>query len=334
MMNKHAKSPCCNAPVRRYGKRRRQCTQCKKTWSIRQKKRGRKSIRPAPILLENILKGKDSAINSAKRRRICPVVAQRRVRWSIQRFLWKTKSEPLPQGKLILIVDGLWTNFRKEGRYTLYLLAIRGIHDSVAHFLDPVLLPGRENLTDWKTAIATIPDDVRIRICSMVSDGLRGVKSIAEEREWHFQRCHFHLLASFQKKHGQWFKRGKSKWLRDAVLAYVQELIGTTDPKLTKEFSKELSTLSDHPDCPKYVRMRVREFLRTMDDFRTYLRHSELNLPVTTNTVETMIRMLRGLLKHIHGTRTPDSFLRWTKTYIRWRKTIACNGKKSTELNF
>jgi hypothetical protein len=96
--------------------------------------------------------------------------------------------------------------------------------------------------------------------------------------------------------------------------------------------SIELLSLINHSDCPKYIQMRVREFLRTMNDFKTYLNYPELNLPVTTNTVETMIRLLRNLLKHIHGARTPHSFLCWTKTYIRQKKTIACNGKKSTEL--
>lgn len=332
MMNKHAKSPCCNAPVRRYGKRRRQCIQCKKTWSIRRKKRGRKSIRPAPVLLKNILEGKETSTDSAMRRKMRPSTVQKRINRTILDFLQKTNHGSFPQGKVILLVDGLWTNFRREGYFTLYLMAIRGVNDSAAHFLDPVLLPGRESLTGWETAIAAIPDNAEKRICAMVSDGLRGIKSIAENRKWHFQRCHFHLLASFQKKHGQWFRRGKSKWLRDAVMAYVRELLETTDRKKIAEFSKELLTLTDHGDCPNYVRMRVREFLRTMSDFKTYLKYPEFNLPVTTNTVETMIRLLRNLLKRIHGTRTSDSFLRWTKTYIRQKKTIACNAKKSTEL--
>jgi transposase len=261
-----------------------------------------------------------------------PSTVQKRINQTILSFLQKTSPESFPQGKLILIVDGLWTNFRKEGRFTLYLMAVRAVNDNVAHFLDPVLLPGRESLTGWEMAIAAIPNNVQGRICAMISDGLRGIKSIAENRRWHFQRCHFHLLASFQKKHGQWFRRGKSKWLRDAVMAYVRELLETTDGKRTTEFSKELLTLINHGDCPNYIQMRVREFLRTMDDFKTYLRYPELNLPVTSNTVETMIRLLRNLLKRIHGTRTPNSFLRWTTMSVRRRKTIACNGKKSTEL--
>jgi len=332
MMNKHVKSPCCSAPVRRYGKRRRQCIQCKKTWSIRQKKRGRKLIRPAPVLLRNILEGKDTSTNSARRRKMRPSTVQKRISQTIYIFLQKTNFGSFPQGKVILLIDGLWINFKREGRYTLYLMAIRGIDDKTAYFLDPVLLPDHESLTNWETAIATIPDNVEKRICAMISDGLRGVKSIAENRKWHFQRCHFHLLASFQKKHSQWFRRGKSRWLRDAIIAYVRKLIETTSRKQTKEFSKELLSLINHSDCPKYIQMRVREFLRTMNDFKTYLNYPELNLPVTTNTVETMIRLLRNLLKHIHGARTPHSFLCWTKTYIRQKKTIACNGKKSTEL--
>jgi len=261
------------------------------------------------------------------RRGVRPTTAQKHVRRTIQWFLCKSASNPVPTGQPILIVDGLWTYFHKEGRYTLYLMAARGIDDTNAHFLDPVLLPGRESLDGWKTAVAAIPDDVRQRICAMVSDGLRGLKKVAEENGWIFQRCHFHLLAWFQKRHGQYFQRGKTKWMRDAILGYIQTMLETTDQKKLHEFRKELEIIIRHPDCPRYLAMRVREFLRTIDDFRTYLRYPKLNLPTTSNTVETMIRLLRNLLKRIHGTRTPRSFLQWTTAYIRQRKTVMCNGK-------
>lgn len=330
-MNKHVKSPCCNAPVRRFGKRRRQCIQCHKTWSIRRKKRGRKPTRSKPLLLQNILRGKETAIDGAIRRGVHPSTVQKRAHKTLLWYLRKTASRRFPSGKLVLIVDGLWTYFHKEGRYTLYLMAIRNTDETTAHFLDPVLLPGQENLDGWRQAVATLPDNVRRRIWAMVSDGLRGLKTIAEEHEWIFQRCHFHLLSGFQKRHGQYFQRSKNKWMRDAILAYVQTMLETSDQKKLREFRKELEIIVRHPDCPRYLAMRVREFLRTIDDFRIYLRYPKLNLPTTSNTVETMIRLLRELLGKIRGTRTPESFLQWTLAYIRQRKTLMCNGKKSTE---
>jgi len=51
----HAKSLCCGAQVRRFGRRRRQCTLCKRTWRIRQKKRGRTCTRHTQVLLKRIL---------------------------------------------------------------------------------------------------------------------------------------------------------------------------------------------------------------------------------------------------------------------------------------
>lgn len=327
MMNKHAKSPCCNAPARRYGKRRRQCVKCFSTWSIRKKKRGRKSNRPKPTLLQNILDGKETAADAAKRRGVRPATLQKHVRQAMSRLSQKTPFDFLPTGRLVLVVDGLWTYFHKEGRFTLYLMAIRAANDAAAHFLDPVLLPGQENLEGWRSAMATISDNVRRRICAMVSDGLRGLKKVAEEQNWLFQRCHFHLLAGFQKRHGQYFQRGKSKWIRDAILAYIRVMLETIDLKKSQEFRRELESLTRHPDCPRYLVMRVHEFLRTLDDFQTCLRHPELNLPTTSNTAETMIRLLRNLLRRIRGTRTPQSFLRWTTAFIRNKKTIVCNGK-------
>lgn len=333
MMNKHVKSPCCNAPVRRFGKRRRQCIKCKGTWRIRQKKRGRKQQRPQQHVLATVLDGATTLARRAHANHVSPDALEKQCGRAVEKFLKTSSGYSFPPGKLILIVDGLWTYFHKEGRFTLYLMSVRSTDGTIAHFLDPVLLSGRENLDDWRKAIASIPDDVRQRICAMVSDGLRGLKKIAEENQWVFQRCHFHLLAWFQKRHGQYFQRGKTKWMRDAILAYVQTMLETTDRKKLHEFRKELEIIIRHPDCPHYLAMRVREFLRTIDDFRTYLQYPRFSLPTTSNTVETMIRLLRGLLSRIRGAATSQSFLKWTTSYVRHRRTIVCNGKNSTKFS-
>lgn len=280
-----------------------------------------------------VLEGTATLAERARKQHTSPDAFEKQCNRATEKFLHTSGAYSFPPGKLVLIVDGLWTFFRPGGRYTLYLTAVRSTQDAVAHFLDPILLPGRESAEGWRTAIAAIPDDVRQRICAMVSDGLRGLPTVAEENGWMHQRCHFHLLAWFQLKHGQYFQRGNNKWLRDAVLAYVQTMLETKDRKKLREFQKELEIIIKHPDCPGYIGKRVREFLRTIDDFRTYLRYPQLNLPTTSNTVETMIRLLRGLLSRIHGTRTPNSFLKWTTSYIRYRRTLTCNGKSSTKFS-
>src|SRR5262245_9130522 len=51
----HAKSPCCRAKIYRFGSRHRQCSLCKRTWSVRRKKRGPDPWRTTPRLLEAVL---------------------------------------------------------------------------------------------------------------------------------------------------------------------------------------------------------------------------------------------------------------------------------------
>lgn len=285
------------------------------------------------MLLKRILhKDTTATAIAGHQHRTVPTI-QKYARHAVTAFLRTSASSVVPSGKLILVVDGLWTYFHKKGRYTLYLMTVRNVNDTIAYFLDPALLPGRESIDGWRMAMAEIPDDIRQRICAMVSDGLRGLRIIAVENGWIPQRCHFHLLAWFQRKHGQYFQRGKNKWMRDAVLAYVQVMLETQDQKKLRDFQKELEIIIRHPDCPRYLAGRIREFLRTIDDFRAYLRYPQFNLPTTSNTVETMIRLLRDLIGRIRGTRTPEAFLKWTTAYIRSRKTIMCNGKNSTKFH-
>ena len=51
----HAKFPCCQAKIYHFGSRRRQCSQCKRTWRIRKKRRGGKPRRTRPGVLKAVL---------------------------------------------------------------------------------------------------------------------------------------------------------------------------------------------------------------------------------------------------------------------------------------
>jgi hypothetical protein len=221
----------------------------------------------------------------------------------------------------------MWLRFRKSGWHIMYLLALRAVDGNVAYFVDPVCLPGKETSVSWQEAIATLPQSVHKRIRALISDGLRGIKPLAEDNGWIFQRCHFHLFAKFQQKHVLRIYRVASRQVRDDILNALEEAVRTTSEGRLFELQDILRNLSDKPACPWYLRMQVREFLRYLNDFRTYLRYPELHLPTTINTVETMIRLLRRLVRRSHGFRTPTSAHRWITTFIRLKRTIACNGK-------
>lgn len=327
MKTLHAKSPCCRGRIYRFGNRRRQCSKCSRTWRIRRKRRGPKHQRISATVVPRVIQ-KGVTVTSIARRRKCSLAAtQKRIQRAMEQFLRSPNSPGIPQGPLILIIDGMWLRFRNSGWHIMYLMALRAIDDNVAYFVDPVSLPGKETSVGWQEAIATLPDSVRQRITALVSDGLRGVKPLAQTNSWSFQRCHFHLFTKFQQKHVLRIYRVASRQVRDDILAALEETVRTTDKSRLLELQNTLRTLSDHSACPWYLRMQIREFLRYLGDFRTYLHYPELYLPTTTNTVETMIRLLRRLVRQSHGFRTPSSAYRWITTFIRLKRTIACNGK-------
>ena len=55
MPTQHLKSPCCHALIRSYDERRRQCTNCLKTWRLSRHKRGRKLSRKNFNLVSRIV---------------------------------------------------------------------------------------------------------------------------------------------------------------------------------------------------------------------------------------------------------------------------------------
>src|SRR6266542_2354481 len=170
----HAKSPCCRAKIYHFGSRRRQCRQCKRTWTIRKKRRGRKPRRPRPGVLEAVLLDGRTLKSLAPRYSLTRQGLSWRFRRTLRQFVSRSRSLRLPRGPLVLVVDGLY--FRFQGKdWVLYQMAVKPCHHNRAVFLDPVLLSGRENLRGWSQAIATIPTPIRRRIRASVSDEVSGI---------------------------------------------------------------------------------------------------------------------------------------------------------------
>jgi len=312
----HGKSPCCQAKIYKFGGKRKQCSFCKKTWSIWKKRRGRKSRRANPNLLDKVLgKGQRVAHIAARKGSVGSPAISYRLKKAMAA---KSRSSKYPIGWLMLIADALWFELNGK-RWTLYLLAVRSITGGLAYFLDPILLPGRETGTGWVESLAGIPPEIENRILAIVSDGFRGLCRLAKQKSWVIQRCHFHLLAQFKVQLGFW-KKLPDHPIRKEIYAIVCKLLKTKEQEI--EYSEKLYELLTSNCCPHRYREVGMEFLRRLPEFRSYLRYPELRLPHTTGCLESFNKIIRDRCKYA---RTPESLRLRAISLTRVRKTIACN---------
>jgi hypothetical protein len=312
----HGKSPCCQAKIYKFGGKRKQCSLCKKTWSIRQKKRGRKAKRVNPDLLEKVLgKGRKIAHIADRKGSVGSPALSYRLKKSMAA---KPRLNEYPIGWLILIADALWFELESK-RWTLYLLAVRSTTGGLAHFLDPILLPGRETGTGWSEALASMPPQIENRIVALVSDGFRGLCRLSKKKSWINQRCHFHLLAQFKVQLGFW-KKLPDHPIRKEIYTLVCKLLKTKEHEI--EYSENLYELLISNRCPHRYREIGMEFLRRLSEFRSYLKYLELRLPHTTGCLESFNKIIRDRCKYI---RTSESLKLRAITLTRVRTTITCN---------
>lgn len=264
----------------------------------------------------------------ARRRHMSTAAASFRLRGAMRHVLHVTNSCLLPRGPYALLGDGLYFKFKRMD-WVMYIMAVKPIRSSRAFFLDPVLLPGKESYERWRMALATIPPETKKRILAFVSDGFRGSKLVAKEHGWIHQRCHFHLLMALIRRHGRRSYRIKGFAIREKLLNVVRVSLTTADNTVMRTQKLKARRLLSHPLCPPWIRKQTIEFLRTLDDFRAYLRYPELNLPATTNAIESSGKIIR---KATSTARTPRSVLLRATTFLRLRKSITCNGKLSTKI--
>lgn len=327
MNSQHAKSPCCGAPVRRFGGRRRQCTHCARTWRIRSKKRGRPVRRDAPTILRRVFEdGFTLRQLAAVRPGIALPTYRYRFRKVLERFVARPSSQPLPPGPLVLLADGLWFQFKRKP-WVLYLMALKPCQGDHAVFLDPVLLAGPERLACWEEALQHIPRAAGERILAMVVDNLPGMRRVARQRGWVLQLCHFHLLL---KLYGQRASRPhalRGGPVREEIQPLIRQALSLPDGVSLNNTLQRLRLLSKTDCGTSRIQMTVRAFLRDLRFYRSYLTHSQLGLPQTTNTVESMGRLLRELFRRNRAGSNATSTLRWATAFIRIHPTVVCNSK-------
>lgn len=234
-----------------------------------------------------------------------------------------TATQPRLNGrKYVLLIDALWYRFGKE-RYTLYLRALKRTSGCTAYFLPPILLNGKESLTGWEEAIASITPKLKSRIKAVVSDGWRGVERLAKDNNWILQRCHFHFIAQLQINRGKW-KRLSDQSAREEIYQVARKLL-TTKTKV-KFYKERLTKCVNQPDCPKRLKSIIRDYLHHLKYFRSYLNHHELDLPNTTNAIESMNKQIRQVCRPL---RTNESLLKWATSFLKFNPEIVCNGGKT-----
>jgi len=319
MNSKHAKSPCCAAPVRHFGPRRRQCVQCHRTWTVRPRKRGRRSHRTAALVLKRVLVDGFSVGQLHTKRQGVRLPAYRyRFRQALCRYVARPSPQQIARGSLVLLADGLWFEF--DGiPWVLYLTALKPCRGNYATFLDPLLLPGKEGASRWQQAVQAIPPGAANRIRALVVDNLPGMQKIARQRQWALQLCHFHLLLKLR-----YVLRGGA--IREEIHKLIHNALTLPDGNQLRRALDRLHRISQGSCGTERTRITVEEFLRTVSYYRTYLTDPSLGLPHTTNTVESMCRLIREMFRSSRAGSNPDSVLLWATALIRLRPKVACNG--------
>lgn len=322
MTTLHAKSPCCRGRINRFGRRRRQCGICNHTWRIRQKRRGRKRRRIATALLDRILLKRHTI--EQEKRNVCLSRSGIALRYAKAMRSLANKHHSLRCGSepYVLISDGLYFKFKRK-EWVMYLMAVKPARSKKAYFLDPALLEGRECYERWAQAITTIPPTIKKRVCAFVSDGFRGSQLLSEQNGWLHQRCHFHLLANMVRGKGKRRYRIRSSRLRDKLLAATRIMLTSQNTNVLPRARKTIRGLIGRPTCPPYIHKQALEFLEREQDFRTYLQYPKLNLPTTTNAIESTGQMMR---KATRTARTPQSLLLRATAFLRLKKYVVCNG--------
>jgi len=315
----HKKSKCCGAKIIRFGGRRRQCIVCERTWRVHSAKQGRKASRKQRNYLKKVFHQGFSVKQIALHSKLSVAAIYKRFSKNLNVVVGKKRIIRIRGQKLILVIDAEWQYFKGE-LWTLYFLSAKSIDSETVVVFDPVLEQGKENAASWNTIMHRLPISIRMRIIAIISDGVRGIETIAINNGWIIQRCHFHLLSMLYKMRG---KRASTsgKLIREEICLSVRRaLVETSETKLYI-LSQRLIVLARDDKCPRRMRMAVRDFLRRLPEFRSYLTYPELNLPTTINVMESINSFIRRKSRTVNS---PVSWHKWAIACTRFKSKFTC----------
>lgn len=323
----HVKSICCGEKIRKFGKNRRQCCSCKKTWRIRPKKRGRKKIRTSSNFAFKIFNTRMTVKQMARISGLSERKYQYRTKISLENLNTKKLFDYIPaKGTLVAVVDGLWVNSNGK-RIVIYLCALKPVNSSIAYLIPPVLISGAETSKKWKDVFAGIPEQIKCRIKAMVCDGVTGLARQRDKGGLIFQRCQFHFLKVLERFKGTSNSNVKNKKMRLEVFNLIKESMNISNNNRFRIILKRLKKIFKNPKCPKYVGIHLRDFLVNHIDFRACIIYPNLDLPGTTSAMESLCGSIRERLFISKGFKTEGSLRRWVNGLILERRIITCRSK-------
>lgn len=315
----HKKSKCCGAKIIRFGGKRRQCVACKKTWRVHSAKRGRKTSRKQRSYLNKVFNHGFSVKQLALHSNLSSDSIYKRFAKNLNMVVGQKRVIRIRGPKLILLIDAQWQYFRSD-LWTLYFLSAKSINSETVVVFDPVLKQGKENSTAWNEVINQLPLSAKERIIALISDGIRGIETISLNNDWIIQRCHFHLLSILQKMRG---KRASTtgRLIREEIYCSVKLALSETSTRRLNILCRRLAVLAKHDQCPKRMRMVVRDFLRRLPEFRSYLEYPDLNLPTTINVMESINSFVRRKARTVNS---PKSWHKWAIACVRFKSKFTC----------
>ena len=325
MKHLHANSLCCVSKVIRFGRRRRQCISCLKTWRIRPKRRGRKRKREGVDLAIRYLTHTIPPVSTLARALGRPVsTAKCRLARSLAVFLRRTAWPAVPATVQLIAVADAWTKKPRERYHTWYGIFLRPASSNQATIMPLTHLPGRESTAGWQAAFAKLPKDVLEQIAALVADGHLGLVNEAKRRNWLLQRCHFHLIAAIQGRRSRWHA-GRHRREGEYLFRLVSKILSTTDRAGLTKLIDELEVISWQTKSTQLRRV-LSGFISHVDDYHTYLKHPELHLPRTSNTAEAFFSLMERLCQRARGFSGIASLDRWITAAVKHRRVITCNG--------
>ncbi|MEK7552692.1 MAG: transposase [Patescibacteria group bacterium] len=291
---------------------------------MRKKKRGRDRKRLWPETLVKYFNGDFvSLAREAKRRRLHESSLRRRLRQTATQLVTHPRWPTPRPGPIIVLADAIVKRIR--GRwYSGYFVAMKGVTETTATLLPPVILPDRESHRGWQRVLNSIPDQLWRKVVATVSDGHRGIVDYAHATKVKVQRCQAHLLMAIEGR------RSTSQWSRHRPegqqLRTLAKIIFQTQE--ATELVRTLATVEELGWQTKSVQLKkiISGFLSAVGEYRTCLNYPELNIPATNNALESFISQWQELAHRAHGFASVSAWQIWLTAFAKTKKKITCNG--------
>jgi hypothetical protein len=153
------------------------------------------------------------------------------------------------------------------------------------------------------------------------------MQKLASQHGWVLQLCHFHLLLKLQAQRRGMRYALRGGLVREEIHRLIRRALGLPASDRLARVLERLRRLS-RGDCgTQRIQTAVREFLKGLQYYRAYLAYPHMGLPHTTNSVESMGRLLREMFRSSRAGSNPASVLLWATAFIRMRSQIQCNGR-------